>query len=127
MRDDLINLGFLLGRYLHIIAATMIVGGTLFYELIVPVAIDDLRDAQKLSVFARARWAFRWIVWIGALTLLGSGVASSYRNWPRYTSADQEISDTGEIVQQNQVQLHGAGYWWLAHAIGGTIGMAIAV
>ena len=48
-----LNLLFLLSRYLHIVATTILVGGVLFHELIVPVAIADLKEEQKLAVFAR--------------------------------------------------------------------------
>src|SRR5581483_10922987 len=135
MRDDLINLGFLLGRYLHIIAATMIVGGTLFYELIVPVAIDELKDPQKLSVFARARWAFRWIVWCSAVAILVTGGISTYRNWYAYNGVEASLTywgdnadATGSGSQQHPtLELAGAGKWWLAHALGGLAAIVIAL
>jgi len=73
-------------RWLHIVLTTLIVGGTLFFELVLPAAIDDLKREQQLYVFARARWVFRWVVWLGAVGLLLSGVAGAYRMWPAYQS-----------------------------------------
>ncbi len=50
---------FLISRYLHIVCATILVGGTLFYEMIVPAAIDELRPEQQLLIFARAQVVFQ--------------------------------------------------------------------
>jgi len=77
--DDLwTNIILLLSRYLHIVCVTLLVGGTLFYEMVVPVAIGDLKTEQQLSVFARARWVFRWIVWLSAGILLISGTVTTW-------------------------------------------------
>lgn len=130
-----INLIYLISRYFHIVSAGLLVGGTLFYELIVPVAIDELKDAQKLSVFARARWAFRWTVVYSSAGLLLSGAVSSYRNWQAYNGTDAQVSDwtwyTAEPHPQHSphwpVHVEGPGYWWLAHASGGVVAAAIAL
>src|SRR5207245_2611809 len=68
-----------LSRWLHIVCTTLIVGGTLFFELVLPIAIEDLKREQQLYVFARARLVFRWVVWIGVAGLLLSGVVSLHR------------------------------------------------
>ena len=70
-----------LSRWLHIVCTTLIVGGTLFFELVLPIAIEDLKREQQLYVFARARLVFRWVVWIGVGGLLLSGVVSLERIW----------------------------------------------
>jgi len=70
-----------LSRWLHIVCTTLIVGGTLFFELVLPIAIEDLKREQQLYVFARARLVFRWVVWIGVVGLLVSGGVSMYRMW----------------------------------------------
>src|SRR5256885_13605243 len=70
-----------LSRWLHIVCTTLIVGGTLFFELVLPIAIEDLKREQQLYVFARARLVFRWVVWIGVAGLLLSGVVSLERIW----------------------------------------------
>lgn len=43
-------------RWLHIVCTTLIVGGTLFYELVVPISIEDLKREQQLYAFARRGW-----------------------------------------------------------------------
>jgi len=73
-------------RWLHIVSMTLIVGGTMFFELVLPVAIEDLKREQQLYVFARARWVFRWVVWLGIAGLLLSGLAGVYRMWQAYQS-----------------------------------------
>lgn len=113
MNEEVIGFLFLLSRYLHMVATALLVGGTLFYELIVPVAIDDLKDEVKLFVFARARWAFRWIVWCSVVALLISGAVSTYRNWPAYVTGNGPLET--------------AGYWWVAHVLLGLTGIIIAV
>src|SRR5215218_2506122 len=44
MLETLLDFLYLLNRYLHIICTTVIVGGTLFFELIVPVATGELKQ-----------------------------------------------------------------------------------
>jgi hypothetical protein len=119
---------YLLCRYLHVVATCFLIGGTLFYELIVPVAIDDLTDPVKLSVFARARWAFRWIVWCSAVVLLLSGGLSTYRNWHTYSKHDtmSESFRTDPTLLQKGT-LKNPGYWWLGHTAIGLLGVVIAL
>src|ERR1700683_354982 len=74
----------LVSRYMHLVCATLLVGGTLFYEMVVPVAIEELKPEQQLVIFARARWVFKWIVWISVIILAGAGIVSSWANWPQY-------------------------------------------
>jgi len=85
---------YMLGRYVHIVCATLLVGGTLFYEMVVPIAIDDLRQEQQLSVFARARWVFRRIVWVAAALILLSGIVSTRNHWQEY-SAERYVQVDG--------------------------------
>src|ERR1700761_2694771 len=73
---DFTNLFALMARYLHIVCATLLVGGTLFYEMVVPVAIADLRPEMQLAIFGRARWVFRQIVWWSAALIIISGIVS---------------------------------------------------
>src|SRR4051812_44344773 len=91
MEDHLLSLLYLVNRFLHIVAAALLLGGTLFYELVVPVAIADLKEEQKLLVFARARWVFRWVVWCGAIILILSGIVSTVRNWPIYQGMEAAV------------------------------------
>src|SRR5215208_2630148 len=75
------NIVYPLSRWLHMVGMTLIVGGTLFFELVLPIAIEDLKREEQLYVFARARLVFRWVVWIGVVGLLLSGVVSLERIW----------------------------------------------
>ncbi len=125
MEPNLTSFLLLINRYFHVVAAALLIGGTLFYELIVPVAIDELKDPQKLFVFARARWAFRWIVWFGVVVLLITGSVSTYRNWPGYNGAEAAYLQYSE-PETGSFHLYGAGYWWLAHALLGAAGLSVA-
>jgi hypothetical protein len=128
IEEDVVSLMYLVSRYLHVVATCLLVGGTLFYELIVPVAIDDLTDPVKLSVFARARWAFRWIVWCSAAVLLISGVVSSARNWYGYSDHDSMTQTfKQDPMLMHEGSLRGPGYWWLAHSLCGLVGVTIAL
>lgn len=98
-------------RWMHIVCTTLIVGGTLFYELVVPIASEDLKREQQLYLFARARLAFRWIVWIATAGLLVSGAASLWRMWEAY--------QTEEFTYVFR--------WALAHMAAGVAALVIAL
>jgi uncharacterized membrane protein len=102
---------FPIARWLHIVCMTLIVGGTLFFELVLPVAIEDLKREQQLYVFARARWVFRWVVWLGAVGLLISGLVGLHRMWQAYQS----------------VAFAFIFRWAVAHMVLGAIALAIAL
>src|SRR5256714_7733430 len=92
MHGALYDLLFILNRYLHIVCTTVIVGGTLFFEMIVPVATGDLKQEQQLLVFGRARWSFRAMVWTCAILLVVSGIVSSIRRWSDYSGAERQAA-----------------------------------
>ncbi len=125
----------LVARYLHIACATILVGGTLFYEMVVPLAIDDLRPEQKMVVFARARWVFRGIVWISVLLILAGGVVTTYVNWPQYMKDTYRTSDINPAIRQGESDSNSMpipagskpGMWWAAHASAGVIALIIAM
>jgi hypothetical protein len=124
------TLVYLFARYLHIVCATVLVGGTLFYEMIVPPAIDELKHEQQLFIFARARWFFKWIVWVCAATILLSGAISSYSHWTDYNrdSESQTISSHPNTGQPTDVsQIVRPGWWWAAHSSCGVLALIIAV
>ena len=125
----------LVSRYVHIVCATLLVGGTLFYEMVVPVAIDDLRPEQKLVVFARARWVFRGIVWCSVVLLLAGGMVSTWVNWSQYVKEDYRADETnvgtrpGSADQSSMAIPAGSrpGMWWAAHASTGLVALIIAL
>jgi uncharacterized membrane protein len=111
MPDRLYDIVYPLSRWLHIVCTTLIVGGTLFFELVLPIAIEDLKREQQLYVFARARLVFRWVVWIGVAGLLLSGVVSLQRIWKPY-----QLEELGDV-----------GGWAFAHIGLGAIGMIVGL
>jgi len=124
------TLVYLFARYLHIVCATVLVGGTLFYEMVVPPAIDDLKMEQQLFIIARARWLFKWIVWVSAAIILLTGVVSSYSHWGEY-SRDEEVqvvhvgSHASELSESSPMAR--PGWWWAAHGSCGVLAVLIAV
>jgi hypothetical protein len=126
---------YLLSRYVHIVCATLIVGGTLFYEMVVPIAIGDLKEEAKLAVFARARWVFRWIVWVSAVGIIVSGLITTTRQLKVYYEAERQAMvatspENGRIQMVNSSPLPigmRPGWWWAAHASAGVIAALIAV
>jgi peptidoglycan/LPS O-acetylase OafA/YrhL len=127
------NLLYLLARYIHIVCTTLLVGGTLFYEMVVPIAIDDLKTELQLSVFARARWVFRWIVWGSIFLLLASGIitATGPSHWPAYQNdIATSILTAGASAQPAMDRVPGPmqpGWWFAAHTAAGLIAMVIAL
>ncbi len=126
----LLNIISLIARYLHIVCTTLLVGGTLFYELVVPIAIEDLKPEHQFNVFGRARWGFRWIVWISAILIVISGMISTFNHWPVYSAAEHVmILPTTEPTSQPYTQpvLVRPGWWWAAHTSVGLVSVLVAV
>jgi uncharacterized membrane protein len=99
-----------LNRWLHMISSTLLVGGTLFYEFVIPKAIEDLKPESQLAVMGRVRWIFRRIVLISATLLVLTGIISSWRNWPTYNG------NFGPVKP-----------WWIIHTSMGVLAMVIAI
>jgi hypothetical protein len=132
MVESLLNLLYLCNRYLHIVATTVLVGGTLFYEWIVPLAMGEMREEAQLALFGRLRWFFRWIVYTCAVALIVSGCLSTYRNWEVYNGRFSET--LGRVTSQESVQmfersspLNRPRWWFVAHAGLSLAGLVIAV
>jgi hypothetical protein len=134
MNSYLITGGYLVAHYLHIVCATLLVGGTLFYEMVVPVAIDELRPEQQLLVFARARWVFKWIVWLSVAILMISGIVGSYEHWDGYSSeqlkaplGSASASRPQQVFTVKISPLESPGVWLAAHTSTAIIAMLISV
>jgi uncharacterized membrane protein len=82
---------FPLVRWLHIVCTTLLVGGTLFYEFVIPKAIEDLKEETQLAVLGRVRWIFRQIVIFSAVILIISGSISMYHQWPLYHGEFKQV------------------------------------
>jgi hypothetical protein len=132
MHEVLINVLLLLNRYVHVVATTVLVGGTLFYEMVVPVAIADLKSEHQLAVFARARWVFRWVVLTSVAALLLSGAVSVWRNWPSYSGGEEALFQT-LVMRAEAVKVEGLSPWqnprtWvIGHALLGLAALGVAV
>ena len=130
MPDVFVHVTDLLSRYLHIACTTILVGGTLFYEMVVPAAIEELKTEQQLDVFGRARIVFKRLVWISAILLVVSGVVTTRKQWRAYSQA--EVSSGGVVVEapagrESPSVLHRPGWWWVAHASTGALAVVIAL
>jgi len=128
---DILNLITLLSRWIHIVCTTLLVGGTLFYEMVVPIAIDDLKHEVQLAVFARARWVFRWIVWLSAGLLLLTGLVASRSHWTNYTGEAYALRVLPPATQPADLTVPTAaqrsGWWWAAHSSCGALTIIIAL
>lgn len=129
-----INTLMLLARYLHIVSMTLLVGGTLFFEMVVPIAIADMKEEQQLAIFGRARWVFRRIVWTAAVVVMVTGVLSAVRHWEAYSQPEivaekytraTTTQPATQPVEQFTPAVH-PGWWWLSHVGAGSLSIAIA-
>ena len=126
MLDTLLDFFVILNRYLHIICATVIVGGTLFFELIVPVATGELKEEQRLLVFGRARWGFKTMVWTCAVLLVLTGILSTVRRWQDYSEPMIAKPDASEPTQHAISDVRRPGWWWAAHVSTGMVALIFA-
>jgi phosphoglycerol transferase MdoB-like AlkP superfamily enzyme len=132
MNNSLINLFFLISRYVHIVATTIIVGGTLFFEMVVPLAIGDLKNEVQLALFGRMRWLFRWVVYTCAVALIITGAVSIYRNYSVLDGSFVSLLNQGVGSQriqamQDESVLNRPKPWFIAHIAAGVASIAIAL
>jgi len=102
---------FPLSRWLHVVCTALLVGGTLFYEFVLPRAIEDLREEVQLSVLGRVRWVFRRVVVLSVALLLVTGCVGAWRLVPLYRS------EAFRVVPP----------WVVAHIALGVVAMAVAL
>lgn len=127
MNPYLSTLIHLVTRYLHIVCATLLVGGTLFFEMVVPIAIEDLHEEQKLLIFARARWVFRGIVWISAVLLLVTGIYATAIHWPEYANEGIYRLPVASAPPAAMAAYARPGWWWVAHASTGLLAILVSL
>lgn len=133
--QTLISLFFLISRYVHIVATTVIVGGTLFFELVVPLAIGELKTEVQLALMGRMRWVFRWVVYSCTAALLLTGTVAIYRNHSALDGRFLEFlnSKSNPDVQANVQALQDASifnrpkWWYVAHLAAGILAIIIAI
>ena len=75
---------FPLNRWLHVVATALLVGGTLFYEFVLPRAVEDLQPEVQLSVLGRVRWVFYRVVVLSTIVLGVTGAVATWRLLPLY-------------------------------------------
>ena len=100
--ETLFHILFPVLQWLHVVAAMLIVGGTLFYEFVVPHALDDLREEQQLAVLGKVRWWFRSVVLWGTVLLIVTGVAFLWRL--RWSTFHTSVMDPAHVA-----------WWWVGH------------
>lgn len=71
-------------RWLHVIAACLVIGGAFFIRVILPIGLGPLEPEQREGVFLRCRRAFKMVVHPCILALLVSGAYNAWKNWPKY-------------------------------------------
>ncbi len=121
------NIGYLIARYGHIVAAMLLIGGLMFHEMVVPLALSDEREESRLALFARTRWSFRRIVWGCLALLLLSGSVMSYHRVPVYLQQEYSVGDMqGGFPHALPIGLR-TGWWWVAHVSTGVMAMMIAL
>jgi uncharacterized membrane protein len=101
---------FPLNRWLHIVCTTLIVGGTLFYEFVIPKAIEDLKEEAQLAVLGKVRWFFRKVVLFSAVVLIISGSITVYHQWYLYHG-----------------EYHSVMFWLYLHLAVGFLSLIVAV
>jgi uncharacterized membrane protein len=113
------NLIFPLNRWVHIVACTLLVGGVLFFEWVVPLATEGLKEEQRFTVFGRARWVFRRVAWLSVIGLVITGLISTWRMWHLYRLEENVV---GAFIL-------GSRPWVIGHVITGVVGgfFALAV
>ncbi len=89
------NLLFIVMRWIHLVCTTLLVGGMLFFEFVLPRAVENLKSEQQMAVFGFSRWIFRRVVVLSVILLTLSGAVSSWRLWYFHTNTQYEQLATG--------------------------------
>src|SRR5258706_7099182 len=100
----------ILSRWLHVIAATLAIGGTFFMRVILPLGLAQADAASRDAVFLRCRRAFKMVIHTCVLLLVLTGAFNTWRNWDDY--------------KLNRPLMHGL---WGPHMLLGVIAIVIAL
>jgi uncharacterized membrane protein len=99
-----------LSRWVHIISAVLVIGGTFFIRVILPLGLAQADAASREAVFLRCRRVFKMLVHTCILFLLLSGAFNAWRAWGDYGL--------------NRPVMHGL---WGSHVFLGVTAMVIAL
>ena len=122
-----LNVLYLLCRYAHLVSAMLLVGGFLFYEMVVPTAIADLREPAQLAVFARARWVFRWITWGSVAVMILSGAYMTVWRMQTYIESEFLPNPNDYFHRETIPWALRTGWWWAAHVLSAGFAMLVAL
>ena len=100
----------ILSRWLHVMSAILVIGGTFFMRVILPLGLAQADPASREAVFLRCRRVFKMLVHTCILFLILSGVFNTMRAWNDY--------------RLNRPLMHGL---WGPHVILGATAMVIAL
>lgn len=122
-----LNVLYLVCRYMHLVSAMLLVGGMLFYETVVPIAIADLKGEVQLAVFARARWVYRWLVWSAVTVMVLSGTFMTVWKLNTYIASDfpPQLPYIRHVLGDVPWPLR-TGWWWAAHVLSAVLAMMVA-
>jgi uncharacterized membrane protein len=71
-------------RWLHLISACLLIGGVLFFRLVVPRGLKLLEESQRMPVLLAIRRGFKMIAHSAILFLLLSGIYNTVLAWDKY-------------------------------------------
>jgi uncharacterized membrane protein len=71
-------------RYLHVVAAALVIGGLFFMRVILPLGLAQADADSRQAVFLRCRRVFKMVIHTCILLLLLSGAYNTYLNWNDY-------------------------------------------
>ncbi|HEY7119168.1 MAG TPA: hypothetical protein VH475_21440 [Tepidisphaeraceae bacterium] len=74
----------ILSRYLHIIAAALVIGSLFFMRVILPLGLAQADAASREPVFLRCRRVFKMLIHTCILLLLLTGAFNTWRAWDDY-------------------------------------------
>jgi hypothetical protein len=73
-----------LSRWVHVMSAVLVIGGTFFMRVILPAGLAQADAASREAVFLRCRRIFKMLVHTCILFLLLSGAFNTWRAWGDY-------------------------------------------